>query len=60
MKFPKNRANLYEVVREDGALCGAWSNYDDAEDFRAACEQEFFEKTGHKVPFYVKLTTFYG
>lgn len=60
VKFPKSRANLYLVVREGEAICGGFSDYDEAENYRGACEQEFFEKTGKTVRFYVRLTTFYG
>lgn len=60
MKFPKNRANLYIVVRTDDAICGAFSDFAEADDFRAVCEQEFLEKTGQRVRFFVKLTTYYG
>lgn len=60
MKFPKNRANLYVVVREDGALCGAFSEWEEAEDYRGACEQEFLDKTGKRALFYTRLVIYYG
>lgn len=61
MKFPKNRSDLYVVVRGEGeAICGAFSNYEAAEDYRGACEQEWLEKTSVPVPYYVRLTTYYG
>lgn len=66
MKFPKNRANLYLVERgtRDGhvvAVAG-FSEYEEAHDFRDACEQEWIDKVGHAedVFFSVALTTYYG
>jgi hypothetical protein len=63
MKFPKNRANVYVVMRmgaTDQTVCGVFANYDDAEDFAGACKQEWYEKTGTKLKFEVVLSTFYG
>ena len=65
MKFPKNRANVYVIVRSDrsnvfDAIVGVFANYDDAEDFAGACQQEWLEKTKQKLKFEVKLSTFYG
>jgi hypothetical protein len=59
MKFPKNRANVYVVVRGD-SVCGVFGNYDDAEDYAGACKQEWYEKTKQKLEFKVVLSTFYG
>lgn len=63
MKFPKNRANIYVVIRLDAVdqtVCGVFSEYDDAEDFAGACKQEWLEKTGTKLHFDVVLSTYYG
>lgn len=61
MKYPKNRADIYVVTR-GAAVCGSFSDFDAADDFAAACEQEFFDKTGDYSPesFRVQLSTFYG
>jgi hypothetical protein len=65
MKFPKNRANLYLVIRDDHSqsVCGGFSEPDAAGEFASACEQEWRDKYPHweGVPkFKVTLTTFYG
>lgn len=70
MKFPKNRANLYVIVREDfdgggvfnTSLLGSSSNCDEALDFKDSCEQEWLDKVGSLdgAKFDVRLTTFYG
>lgn len=61
MKYPKNRELMYVVVRGEGeALVGAFSDYNAAEDYRGACEQEWLDKTDRNYPFYVRLVTYYG
>lgn len=61
MKFPKNRANLYIVVRLfDKTTIAGFSEYDEAVDFAGACEQEWLEKVGEFRPFTVQLITYYG
>lgn len=70
MKFPKYRANIYVVVREDRvmqnvpghvAILGAFSDPVEADDFKGACAAEWFDKTsGAPAHFEVRLSTFYG
>lgn len=61
MKFPKNRATVFIVTRGFGeAICGVFADYEDAEDFRGVCEQEFLDKTGAMEHFFVRSSTFYG
>jgi hypothetical protein len=61
MKFPKNRETVYIVVRGySDALCGVFANFEDAEDYKGACEQEWEDKTGKKQEFYIRSSTFYG
>jgi len=68
MKFPKNRDNIYLVERrgratdQHQATIAGFSNYDEAEDFKEACSQEWIDKVGHMedVYFNVTLTTYYG
>lgn len=68
MRFPKNRANLYLVERLDrrsmqSTICGGFSEPEDADAFRDACEQEWKDKhieDGGTVMFGVVMTTFYG
>jgi hypothetical protein len=65
MQFPKNRANLYVVVRADQSrvVCGAFADNDEATDYAGACEQEWkdrFPDWNHPPLFTVELTTFYG
>jgi hypothetical protein len=70
MKFPKNRANLYVVVREDYdgggvfnvSLLGGSSELEFAEDYKDSCQQEWLDKVGHLegAKFVTRLTTFYG
>ncbi len=69
MKFPKNRANLYIVVRLDYGpdnidriVLGGFSVDTDADDYCGVCKQEWLEKTGSlkDTDFEVELTTFYG
>lgn len=60
MKFPKNRETVFYVSREDSVVVGVFANYEDAEDYSGGCEQEFLDKTGYTVRFYVHATTFYG
>lgn len=59
MKFPKNRASVFVVLREDSVL-GVFADLDDAEDFRGASEQEWIDKTGEKPFIRVTISTFYG
>lgn len=61
MKFPKNRANIYIVTRGE-VVCGVFASYEEADNFCAACEQEWYDKTGAWVPehFKVQVSTFYG
>lgn len=61
MRFPKNRANLYLVVRlNTRTVVGSFSNTEDADDFATACEQEWLDKVGEEMPHRVELTTYYG
>lgn len=65
MKFPKNKANLFVVIRnQNGAKAniGAFFNLEDADDFVGKCEQEFLDKVGpgHDFTFYVESLTYYG
>lgn len=60
MRFPKNRASVYVVRRGEEAVCGVFKEYQEAEDYAGACEQQWLEKTGHRVRFYVVISTFYG
>jgi hypothetical protein len=60
LKFPKNRANVFVVVRHDGAICGVFFSYEDADAYAGACAQEWEETTNTKTHFYVRLSTFYG
>jgi len=59
VKFPKNKANIYLVVREDKAVVGAFVHLEDADAFASACEQELLDKTGKTIPFHVQITTIY-
>lgn len=61
MKFPKNRADIYVVTRGD-AVCGVFASFEEADNYAAACEQEFFDKAGNFSPdsFKVQVSTFYG
>lgn len=65
MKTPKNRGNLYVVVRElDGrpaALLGSFADAVEADDYKGAMAAEWFDKTrGAPASFAVLLVTFYG
>lgn len=60
MKLPKVRDNLFIVVREDSVNIGAFSSIEDADNYAAACQQSFFEKTGLDVKFEVQMLSFYG
>lgn len=63
MKFPKNRASVYVVIRRgthDDAVVGVFADFDEANDYSGACEQQWLEKTHAKVLFDVVLSTFYG
>jgi len=61
MKFPKNRATVYLVVRGNGeAFCGVFATPEEADDYKGACEQEWLDKTGKYYPFFVRSSTFYG
>lgn len=71
MKFPKNRASLYIVVRRDDwdgdfggttSLLGGFADFDEAENYKGACAQEWLERVGRSdgIGFYIELTTFYG
>jgi ADP-ribose pyrophosphatase YjhB (NUDIX family) len=59
----KNRGTVFVVVRgrEAGAaVVGVFMDYDEAENYAGACEQQWLEKTGASVPFEVQLSTYYG
>ena len=66
MKFPKNRSNLYIVLRfgpeKICSFLGGFASEEEAFDFKDACAQEWEDKVGDKagVLFDVQLTTFYG
>jgi len=64
MKFPKNRGNLYLVIRDDQtqSVCGGFSEPDDAGNFAEACEQDWKDRfpDDNCPKFRVGLTTFYG
>ena len=66
MKFPRNRANIYVVVREDTlyghtAVLGVFSDLVDADDFKDAAAAEWFDKTrSAHAEFAVRLSTYYG
>lgn len=71
VKLPKNRANCFAVVRRttddfttDYAVCGVFANFEDADNQKAAWEQEWKESVnneqGHYADFVVMLSTFYG
>ncbi len=71
MKFPKNRANVFHVVRYHyvsngemggGINVGTFSDVGNADDFRGACEQEWRDKLGDEANtlFLVEMGTFYG
>lgn len=69
MKFPKNRANIYIVVRVDlnenpdkvrTAILGTFADVVDADDFKDSCAAEWFDKNGYPSVFEVRLSTFYG
>lgn len=65
MKFPKNRANVFAVVREQvtgSSVLGVFPDFEEANDFRYACEQEWLEKIGELrgYVFSTQLSTFYG
>lgn len=67
MKLPKNKTNVYAVVRYGGsllpvALIGVFANNEDADDFAGACKQEWIDKglSDVDVSFRVELTTFYA
>ena len=73
MKFPKNRANVFVVVREDTdefrlqllntAILGVFGSLEEADNYKGACEQEWKEKMGDWTVdppiFEIRMTTFY-
>lgn len=73
MKFPKNRANVYVVVRDDiplygdgfgnTSLLGVFSDLTEADNYKDACAAEWFDKVkigGGNSTFEVRLSTYYG
>jgi hypothetical protein len=72
MKFPKNRANIYVVVRDDfsdgigsrmtgTSILGVFSDLVEADNYKDACASEWFDKTkGEPAHFDVTLSTYYG
>ena len=71
MKFPKHRANVFIVVREDwthdhllmhSAVLGVFPTPEGADAYSGACEQEWLEKMGQAgqwARFDVRLSTYY-
>lgn len=65
-----NRGNIFIVTRNQfgyaeyqrSAVVGAFSNLDDADDYKGACEQQWIDKVGslNDVEFEIQLTTYYG
>lgn len=66
-----NRGNMFVVIRTTMDVTGAWANpavvgaftdMDQADDYRGACEQQWLDKVGNvkHVNFEVQLTTYYG
>lgn len=65
MKYPKNRGNMYVVVREISggktALLASFSDAVDADNFKDACAAEWFDKVRVAgANFSVLITTYYG
>lgn len=65
MKYPKNRGNLYIVIREipqeRTAFIGSFSDLVEADNFKDACAAEWFDRTkGMVADFKVVITTYYG
>lgn len=69
MKFPKNRANCFVVMRyptsqtsvKQGTPLGVFADFEDADNYATACAQELQEKVGYGMFFCkVELTSFYG
>lgn len=62
MKLPKNRANVYVVYRmgTHPAVCGVFTDYEDADNYAGACKQQWLERYGVSAEFNVQLSTFYG
>lgn len=52
------RKTCYVVLRHD-SVCGVFFDLEAADDYRAACEQEFLDKTGQKVYFRVTVSVLY-
>lgn len=60
MKFPKNRATIYVVVR-DTSILGVFSDLVEADNYKDACAAEWFDKTkGAPAFFDVRVSTYYG
>lgn len=61
-----NRGNVFVVVRvhptHAPSACGVFSELEDADDYRGACEQQWLDKIGNLagVSFEIQLTTYYG
>lgn len=65
MKKPKNRGNMYVVLREmDGtkaAVLGTFSDLVEADNFKDAMAAEWFDKTkGMPASFVICISTYYG
>lgn len=69
MKFPKNRENVFVVMRyptsqataKVGTPLGVFADWSEADNYASACAQELQEKIGYGMYFCkVELTTFYG
>lgn len=64
-----NRGNVFVIVRHDVSkgwnsttACGAFSELNEAEDYKGVCEQQWTERVGdlEGVEFEIQLTTYYG
>jgi hypothetical protein len=65
MKLPKPRSFLYLIVREmegtRAAFLGTYTDADQADDYKGACESEWKERTqGAPAEFTVTAVPFYG
>lgn len=62
-----NRGNVFVVTRQggygfDSAVCGVFSELQEADDYVGMCEQQWKEKVGDLkgVMFSIQISTYYG
>lgn len=59
MKYPKHRTTVYIVMRQGNTPIAVFASYEEADNFKDACVQEFVDRGFSYPEFDVQVSTFY-